>query len=145
MINVFDPDKNEKFESSEASGSFSVESKQNGLYDICFNNKGRTLRSITLNLKNSLSKITNIEENNLVKKEHLEPLQQQFQEIIDSAKHLTSDIKHLKQREWELRDINELTNSRVFTFSFISITVFIGVGLFKIYYLKNFFTKKKLI
>eukprot|EP01084_Bolivina_argentea_P010874 20293_1 len=96
IVTITDPDKTNKFESKDVSGSFSIDVKEDGLYNICFYNTGRTIRSVTLESKNMLK---NENKNNMMKKEHLEPLQQQLQGIINSAKHLSSDLEHLKVRE----------------------------------------------
>lgn len=141
-INIEDPLKNIKYSSKDESGSFSIETQKNGVYNICFWNKGRFTRSVTIELKNALKKVNN---KNKAKKKHIEPLQQQMLNLLDSAKHLRNDLEYLKEREFESRDLNESTNSRVLWSSFLSIFIFIIAGITKIMYLKSFFTKKKLI
>jgi len=41
--------------------------------------------------------------------------------------------------------IKESTNARILIFSGLSITAYIGLGVFQIYYLKRFFQQKKLL
>eukprot|EP01084_Bolivina_argentea_P026736 49737_1 len=141
MLTVEDPFKNNKFKSEEESGSFSISVQTDGMYDFCFFNRGRTIRSVTLEIQNKFKSKKN---DNLVKKKHVDPLVNQMENIIASAKHLVSDLQHLKRREWEMRDLNEATNGRVLTLSFLSITIFIIVAIVNIFYLKSFFKKKKL-
>eukprot|EP01083_Nonionella_stella_P159732 521440_1 len=142
ILEVRDLFQKQIFDSKEESGTFSIDVKQNGIYDICFYNTARSVRSVTLDIKNVLKRN---DDDNLMKKKHVEPLTMQMEHILESAKHLTYDLEHLKQREWEMRNLNETTNSRVLTLSVVSIVMFLIVAGFQVYYLKGFFSKKKLI
>ena len=142
LMDVQDPFKTKKYESKESSGSFSINVRQEGIHDICFWNTGRNVRSVTLEIRNTLKKNKN---ENMIKTKHIQPLQQQMEDIVNSAQHLRNDLQHLKEREWQMRDLNEKTNERVVWFTFFSIAIFVIAGLAKIIYLKSFFTKKKLI
>eukprot|EP00483_Globobulimina_turgida_P009795 UN09814 len=70
ILTVNDPFQTTKFESKDQSGSFSIDVKQSGMYDICFFNAGRSVRSVTLVIKNALKKNKN---DHLVKKKHVDP------------------------------------------------------------------------
>ncbi|RLN36580.1 hypothetical protein BBJ28_00021817, partial [Nothophytophthora sp. Chile5] len=52
---------------------------------------------------------------------------------------------YMREREAAMRDTNESTNSRVLWFSFFSIVVLLGMGVWQVLYLKKFFKSKKLI
>ena len=52
---------------------------------------------------------------------------------------------YLRAREAELRDLNEATNTRVAWLSCVSLAVCISLCVWQIYYLKNFFQRKKLL
>ena len=51
----------------------------------------------------------------------------------------------LRQKEAELRDLNEATNTRVAWLSICSLAVCIGLCVWQIIYLKQFFQRKKLL
>ena len=142
IISILDPNRNIKYESKDESGSFTIDVQRDGIHDICFWNTGRFTRSVTLDLKNALKKKQHEDK---IKKKHIEPLQQQMFDLLKAAKHLRNDLEHLKDKEWKMRDLNEKTNARVIWLSFLSIFIFIVAGIAKMFYLKSFFTKKKLI
>jgi hypothetical protein len=48
-------------------------------------------------------------------------------------------------REAEMRDLNELTNSRVAWFGIMSLFVCLGVAGWQLWHLKTFFERKKLL
>eukprot|EP00485_Elphidium_margaritaceum_P013213 CAMPEP_0202686312 /NCGR_PEP_ID=MMETSP1385-20130828/2126_1 /ASSEMBLY_ACC=CAM_ASM_000861 /TAXON_ID=933848 /ORGANISM="Elphidium margaritaceum" /LENGTH=134 /DNA_ID=CAMNT_0049340867 /DNA_START=183 /DNA_END=584 /DNA_ORIENTATION=+ len=113
MMNIFDDNKSSKFQSKKESESFAVDVKTGGLYDICFWNNGHNTRSVTLQIKHKIKDSVQKKKDVNIEKEKLDPLQRQMQGIYDAAKHLNSDLHHLKRREWEMRDVNETTNARV--------------------------------
>ena len=55
------------------------------------------------------------------------------------------DFQYMKQREEEMRDTNESTNSRVLYFSIFSMCCLIGLATWQVLYLRKFFKSKKLI
>lgn len=56
-----------------------------------------------------------------------------------------SEMLLLQQREQEMRDISEQTNSRVAWLSFMSLAVCVGAASWQVWYLKKFFQRKKLL
>lgn len=70
-------------------------------------------------------------------------------DIIISTKFLLLinylDYISMTCRESEMRIVNEVTNSRVAWYSFMSLSVCIVVSALQITHLKRFFQKKKLI
>ena len=140
MMDIHDPSKNKRHKTRDDSGSFSIPIREEGVYQICFFNSGQYERSVTLEVNEQLK-----QESVLMKEGQIEPIQALFKEIIKAAKHLSSDIEHQKQQEWDMRELNERTNSRVITFSMFSIGAFLALGWWKTHHLKRFFNKKKLI
>jgi hypothetical protein len=51
----------------------------------------------------------------------------------------------LQQREQEMRDLNEETNTRVAWFSILSLGVAVGCSVVQLWYLRKFFQRKKLL
>ena len=55
------------------------------------------------------------------------------------------DFAHMRQREEEMRDTNESTNSRVLYFSIFSMLCLLGLATWQVLYLRKYFKSKKLI
>ena len=51
----------------------------------------------------------------------------------------------LQQREQEMREISEKTNSRVAWYSIYSLLICVGSGIFQLFYLRVFFKRKKML
>lgn len=51
----------------------------------------------------------------------------------------------MRQREEEMRDTNESTNSRVLYFSIFSMLCLLGLATWQVLYLRKYFKSKKLI
>lgn len=54
-------------------------------------------------------------------------------------------MQEMRERESQMRDLNELLNSRVVWSSILSIIVLIIVGIFQLCYLRDYFLEKKVI
>mmetsp|Transcript_66136 Transcript_66136/g.105245 ORF Transcript_66136/g.105245 Transcript_66136/m.105245 type:complete len:136 (+) Transcript_66136:278-685(+) len=131
-----------KYESKEESGSFSLDVKEDAMYDVCFWNTGSGIRAVTMTISSELpSKAAG----DKVKQTQVKPLQQQMDSILSMTQHLVNDLEHIKKREWEMRDLNEMTNTRLVQWGFFAILVFVAAGIFEVWYLGRFFHKKKLI
>jgi hypothetical protein len=74
-----------------------------------------------------------------------------FKPLLSSAtctatlREIHNGMLYLRAREAELRDLNEATNSRVAWLSIVSLAVCIALCVWQIFYLKNFFQRKKLL
>ena len=55
------------------------------------------------------------------------------------------DFAHMRQREEEMRDTNESTNSRVLYFSIFSMCCLLALATWQVLYLRKYFKSKKLI
>merc|ERR1712205_196961 len=66
-------------------------------------------------------------------------------EKIAKAEKVDTISSTLRSLEAELRDLNESTNTRVAWLSFVSLAVCIGLCVWQILYLKQFFQRKKLL
>lgn len=142
MISVTDPSKNERFKSYEDSGSFTLEIREEGIYEICFFNTGNDVRTVTLTIDEKLKQQRH---NELMSKGEMDPLQASLRQLIEFTKHLASDIEHQSNQEHEMRNVSELVCERVVWFTIYSLIIFIGMGVWKIAYLHQLFKKQKLI
>ena len=63
----------------------------------------------------------------------------------DTVDEIHREMLYMREREAMMRNTNESTNARVLWFSFFSIVVLLGMGVWQVLYLKKFFKSKKLI
>ena len=75
----------------------------------------------------------------------LEPNEVELQKIFSLTEEIGHELQYLKDREERMRDTNESTNSRVKWFSVIIILALIGLGVWQIQYLRNYFRVKHII
>lgn len=81
----------------------------------------------------------------LIKKEHLTPLEKAFEESASIAKTVIDEMHYMEKREQRMKKTADGTNSRVRYFSYISISILLGVTYIQITYLKGYFKKKKIL
>ncbi|KAF9169231.1 vesicle coat component [Mortierella sp. AD011] len=81
----------------------------------------------------------------LAKQEKLKPMEVELRKLEDMIKDILENMEHLQAREERMRNTNESTNERVKYFSTLTMFVLVSLGLWQIFYLKQFFRKKRLI
>merc|ERR1712018_1050635 len=75
----------------------------------------------------------------------LKPLEIELKRLEDLSESIVQDFAHMRQREEEMRDTNESTNSRVLYFSVFSMLCLLGLATWQVLYLRKYFKSKKLI
>jgi len=75
----------------------------------------------------------------------LKPLEVELKRLEDLSEAIVQDFAYMRQREEEMRDTNESTNSRVLYFSLLSMLCLIALATWQVLYLRCFFKAKKLI
>ncbi|KAL1207632.1 Transmembrane emp24 domain-containing protein p24delta5 [Cardamine amara subsp. amara] len=81
----------------------------------------------------------------VAKKEKIEGVELQLRRLDGLVQAIRENIEYIKNRESEMREVSEATNSRVAWFSIMSLGVCLSVAGTQIWYLKRYFHKKKLI
>ncbi|RKP24365.1 emp24/gp25L/p24 family/GOLD-domain-containing protein [Syncephalis pseudoplumigaleata] len=81
----------------------------------------------------------------MAKREKLKPMEIELRRLEKMVDEIVDDVEYLKRREARMRDTNESTNERVQWFNILSILALIGLGLWQLVYLRQFFHSKKLI
>ncbi|KAF9101694.1 vesicle coat component [Mortierella sp. AM989] len=81
----------------------------------------------------------------LAEQEKLKPMELELRKLEDLVKDILGNMEHLQAREERMRNTNESTNERVKFFSTLTMCVLVVLGLWQIFYLKQFFRKKRLI
>lgn len=75
----------------------------------------------------------------------LKPMEVELKRLEDLSESIVQDFVQMRQREKEMRDTNESTNSRVLYFSIFSMCCLLGLATWQVLYLRRFFKAKKLI
>lgn len=65
-----------------------------------------------------------------------------MEELVNEV---VSELEYLKVREQKLRDTNESTNERVKWFAFGTMGMLVGLGVWQVIYLRQYFRSKHLI
>ncbi|KAF9432671.1 vesicle coat component [Entomortierella beljakovae] len=81
----------------------------------------------------------------LAEKEKLKPMEVELRKLEDLVSDILENMEHLQAREVRMRNTNESTNERVKWFSTLTMFVLVALGVWQIFYLKQFFRKKRLI
>lgn len=128
-------------------GSKNKNAKPPGGYSVCFENKNSNQRVKVMFDVVLMSDEGQEDElqNKIIKKEHLTPLEMNFQQGIKAANTILNEMKYMEKREARMRHTAESTNAKIRLFSYVSVIVLLGVTWLQRTYLKSYFKKKKLM
>ena len=119
-----------------------------GGYSVCFENKNTSEQGVRVLFDVVLMSDEGQDselQNRIINKEHLTPLEMNFQEGIKAANTILNEMKYMEQREARMRHTAESTNAKIRLFSYVSVIVLLGVTWIQRTYLKSYFKKKKLM
>lgn len=147
-IQVTDSKGHHLFMKEEAdTGKFIFNTEDYDVYEVCFISRvPPTQRGIqqdvTLNTKHGVEAKSYEALGEAAK---LKPLEVELKRLEDLSESIVQDFSYMRQREEEMRDTNESTNSRVLYLSLFSLCCLIGLATWQVLYLRKFFKAKKLI
>lgn len=81
----------------------------------------------------------------VAKKEKIDGVELELRKLEGAVEAIHENLLYLRDREAEMREVSEKTNSRVAWFSIMSLGVCIVVSVLQLWHLKSYFRKKKLI
>ncbi|GAB6019464.1 Transmembrane emp24 domain-containing protein 10 [Chamberlinius hualienensis] len=128
-------------------GKFAFTTDAYDIFEICFSSKmiaggqGGD-REITLNMKRGVEAKSY---DAIAESAKLKPLEVELRRLEDLSDSIVKDFAFMRQREEEMRDTNESTNTRVLYFSIFSMCCLMGLATWQVLYLRRFFKAKKLI
>ncbi|XP_074559646.1 transmembrane emp24 domain-containing protein p24delta3-like [Curcuma longa] len=127
-------------------GHFGFTANDPGNYPACFwldpHHSGRTGTSVSINWKIG---IATKDWGNIAKIEKIEGVELELRKLEEAVEVIHENLLYLRKREANMRDLSEKTNTRVATFSMLSLGVCIVASTLQLWHLKGFFLKKKLI
>jgi len=128
-------------------GKFAFTTDDYDVYEICFISKvSPNIRGIKHEVELSIK--MGLEAKNyqsIGEAARLKPLEVELKRLEDLSEAIVQDFAYMRQREEEMRDTNESTNSRVLYFSVLGMCCLIGMAMWQVLYLRRFFKAKKLI
>ncbi|KAJ0717868.1 putative transmembrane emp24 domain-containing protein [Helianthus annuus] len=81
----------------------------------------------------------------LAKKGSVDAMELELKKLEDTITFIHEEMFYLREREQEMQQLNNKTNSRMALLSFLSLCVCLSVAGLQVWHLKSFFEKKKLI
>eukprot|EP01116_Phalansterium_solitarium_P007851 TRINITY_DN2084_c0_g1_i1.p1 TRINITY_DN2084_c0_g1~~TRINITY_DN2084_c0_g1_i1.p1 ORF type:complete len:228 (+),score=28.85 TRINITY_DN2084_c0_g1_i1:58-684(+) len=135
---------------SENTFAFTTPSGQETEYQFCFLDAWKQGSAQTYNGRRTVVFEAHLGEKHrdyeaLAKKENLKPMEVELMKLEDTVAQVEAEFRYMKEREARHRNTNESTNARVAYMSFASLIILVLLGLWQIFYLKQFFKAKKLI
>lgn len=129
-------------------GIFAVNSDEDDIFDFCFisylqaAHQMPQAREVHIEMKHGIE-AKNYDQVAAISK--LKPLELELQKLDDLSAAIIGDFDYMKKREQAMRDTNESTNARIFYLSIFSMLCLLGLAIWQIIYLRQFFKAKKLI
>ncbi|KAK9330032.1 emp24/gp25L/p24 family/GOLD-domain-containing protein [Lipomyces starkeyi] len=120
----------------------------NAAFDVCFENIQQGSHSYGLNREVDLDIDIGADArdwNAVGQTEKLKPMELELRRIEESVDEIVTQMDYLRQREQRLRDTNESTNDRVKFFALGTLFSLLGLGLWQVAYLRQYFRSKHLI
>ncbi|GMS81043.1 hypothetical protein PENTCL1PPCAC_3218, partial [Pristionchus entomophagus] len=136
--------KREQF--GDLKGKFAFTADEYDIFEICLTNHApagqNTQREFSLVMKHGVE-AKNYDD--IAKAEHLKPLEVELRRLEDLSDAIVKDFAFMRQREEEMRNTNESTNSRVLYLSVFSMLCLLGLAAWQVLFLRSYFKAKKLI
>ncbi|KAG6719686.1 hypothetical protein I3842_03G019100 [Carya illinoinensis] len=82
---------------------------------------------------------------NVAKKGQIEEMELELKKLYETVSSIHDEMFYLRDREEEMQQLNRATNSKMATFSFLSLVVCLSVAGLQLWHLKTFFQRKKVI
>eukprot|EP00775_Hariotina_reticulata_P012968 gene12968-13097_t len=130
---------------AQTKGQFAFTSKVAGEYQACFTTHDLETAHHTKLSLDWRTGVAATDWDTIAKKEHLDQLSVEMRKVEGQIREIYAEMLQLQQREQEMRDLNEETNTRVAWFSIVSLAVCVASAGFQLIYLKKFFQRKKLL
>lgn len=127
------------------SGTFAFTAAEAGDYMACFwapDHKPPTTMSIDLEWK---SGVAAKDWSKVAKKGQIDVMELELQKLYDTVTSIHDEMFYLREREEEMQELNRSTNSKMATFSVLSLLICLSVAGLQLWHLKTFFERKKLL
>ncbi|XP_063940586.1 transmembrane emp24 domain-containing protein p24delta7-like [Daucus carota subsp. sativus] len=82
---------------------------------------------------------------NVAKKGSIDAMEIEVKKLYETVTSIHEEMSYLREREEEMQDLNNATNSKMGWLSLLSLLICLSVSGLQLWHLKSFFEKKKLI
>jgi hypothetical protein len=133
------------YQENVKSGQFAFTTSETGNFMACFwmlNAPATAVANVALDWKTGVHAK---DWASIAKKDKLDGMELELRKLEEAVNSIHSEMLYLREREAEMRNLNELTNSRVAWFGIMSLLVCLGVAGWQLWHLKTFFERKKLL
>eukprot|EP00033_Pygsuia_biforma_P001057 GCRY01001204.1.p1 GENE.GCRY01001204.1~~GCRY01001204.1.p1 ORF type:complete len:228 (+),score=14.03 GCRY01001204.1:66-686(+) len=150
-IMVTDPGSSLMYSKSRAvEGKFAFTSTVGGEHKVCFDNRLSPGMAYSEGLKtrielNTKTGVDAKDYTDIAKSESLRPIEVELKRMEEEIEEIQKQAQYFRRREERHRDTNESTNARVMWFSIFWIAILLGIGVWQMIHMKNFFKAKKLV
>ncbi|XP_044492606.1 transmembrane emp24 domain-containing protein p24delta9-like [Mangifera indica] len=127
------------------SGQFAFTASENGDYMACFwavDHKPQITLTVDFDWRTGVQAK---DWSNVAKKGTVDFMELELKKLFDTVDSIHQEMFYLRERESEMQQLNEATNSRMAWLSGLSLFICITVAGLQLWHLKTFFEKKKLI
>eukprot|EP00271_Cylindrocystis_brebissonii_P006335 TRINITY_DN19070_c0_g1_i1.p1 TRINITY_DN19070_c0_g1~~TRINITY_DN19070_c0_g1_i1.p1 ORF type:complete len:211 (-),score=56.45 TRINITY_DN19070_c0_g1_i1:466-1098(-) len=81
----------------------------------------------------------------IAKKDKLDDMTLELRKLEEAVQSIRDEMMYFRTREAEMRDLNEVANTRVASLSVVSLLICISLAALQLGYLKSYFERKKLL
>jgi hypothetical protein len=129
-------------EPKASSGKYTIEANKDGHYKYCFSNKMSTVtpKVVMFNIETARQV-----QHKLSGAQDHDRLAEMVKSVTDATTAVKHELEYLSVRDRIHRRINELTNSRVVTWTWIETLILLGVSFGQVMYIKRFFEVRRAI
>lgn len=128
------------------SGNFAFTAAEAGDYSACFWVPDDKVAPSSLTVEFEWrSGVAAKDWSKVAKKGQIEVMEFELKKLYETVLSIHDEMFYLREREEEMQDLNKATNSKMFTFSFLSIVICLSVAGLQLWHLKTFFERKKLL
>eukprot|EP00475_Leptophrys_vorax_P023679 TRINITY_DN3245_c0_g2_i3.p1 TRINITY_DN3245_c0_g2~~TRINITY_DN3245_c0_g2_i3.p1 ORF type:complete len:220 (-),score=29.10 TRINITY_DN3245_c0_g2_i3:119-778(-) len=128
-------------------GHFGFTTKETGQYMACFwlpVDHPTDVHSVQVELEWKIG-VAAKDWSKIAKKDKLDGIGLELRKLDEAVKSIREEMTFFRKRESEMRDLNEVTNSRVAWLSVVSLLVCVGLAALQLWHLKSYFERKKLL
>lgn len=131
----------------DGKGKFAVTSDEDDIYDFCFSYSSSPYATNQLPREVRLDVRLGAEAKQFDEpsKDKLEKLEADLIKLDTLTNSIIEDFAHLKRREMEMQDTNASTSNRIFWQTILSMLVVVGLAVWQVMYLRQFFKLRRLI
>ncbi|KAK9272281.1 hypothetical protein L1049_002652 [Liquidambar formosana] len=127
------------------SGNFAFTAAEAGDYTACFwasDHKPASTLTIDFEWKTGVAAK---DWSKVAKKGQIDSMEIELKKLYETVQSIHDEMFYLREREEEMQQLNRATNSKMATFSFLSLVVCLSVAGLQLWHLKTFFERKKLL